>query len=74
LRWRQPLAKSADRANGHKHYCIYRVHGYWPHAGNRERLVRNLTNEIQINCHVIGGFPEHEARILETPLDIRNDE
>jgi hypothetical protein len=37
-------------------------------------LVRNLTNEIKINRNVILSLPEHEARVLETSLDIRNDE
>jgi hypothetical protein len=38
------------------------------------QLVRNLANEIKINRNVILSFPEHEARVLETPLNIGNDE
>jgi hypothetical protein len=38
------------------------------------QLVRNLANEIKINRGVILSFPEHEARVLETPLNIGNDE
>ena len=35
------------------------------------QLVRNLANEI--NRNVILSFPEHEAQVLETPLNIGND-
>jgi integrase len=38
------------------------------------RLVGNLTNEIKVHSHVIVGFPNHEARVFETPLNIGNDE
>jgi hypothetical protein len=38
------------------------------------QLVRNLANEIKINRNVILSFPEHEARVLEAPLNIGNDE
>ena len=44
-------------------------------AGKQDgQLVRNLANEIKINRNVILSFPEHEARVPETPLNIGNDE
>jgi hypothetical protein len=44
-------------------------------AGKQDgRLVRNLANEIKINRNVIVGFPDHEARVFEAPLNIGNDE
>ena len=44
-------------------------------AGKQDgQLVRNLANEIKINRNVIVGFPDYEARVFETPLNIGNDE
>ena len=38
------------------------------------QLVRDLANETKIDRYVILSFPEHEARVLETPPNIGNDE
>ena len=38
------------------------------------KSVGNLTNEIEIDRNVMLRFPEHEARVLETPLYIGNGE
>jgi hypothetical protein len=36
--------------------------------------VGSLANEIEVNRNFVLSFPEHEARVLEAPLNIRNDE
>lgn len=54
--------------------CNETMNGPQIRSNNTASLVGNLTDKIEIDPNVVLSLPDQEARVLEAPLHIRNDE